>query len=163
MTMQPGDLILVYRGNGLFDKLVRWATVSPFYHVAMVVDSQDLIEAAFGGVRYADVNKYQGKSVVLSPVGATPAQRAKAVAEARLHWRQPYGFKDILVDALRIGLHVPIGYRWRTWHGYDCSALVANCWALAGLPLTYAPVPSPADLGWSTTLQGPRPWSEPSH
>ncbi len=163
MTMQPGDLILVYRGNGLFDKLVRWATVSPFYHVAMVVDSQDLIEAAFGGVRYADVNKYQGKSVVLSPVGATPAQRAKAVAEARLHWRQAYGWKAIWTDALRIGLHVPIGYRWRTWHHYDCSCLVAAAWATAGLPLTYAPAPSPADLGWSTTLQGPRPWSEPSH
>lgn len=159
--MEPGNLILVYRGNGLFDKLVRWATTSPFFHVAMVVDSSRLIEASFGGVRYQDVHKYDGKSVVLSPAGATPAQRAKAVASAQLYYRQPYGWGDIVADALRLGLHVPIGYRWRTWHHYDCSALVANCWALAGLPLTFAPVPSPADLGWSTTLQGPRPWSEP--
>ncbi len=159
---QPGDLILVYRGNGLFDKLVQWATVSPFYHVAMVVGQQRLIEAAFGGVRYQPVDKYAGRAEVLSPAGATDVQRAKAVAAVQLYWRQAYGWGDIVADALRLGLHVPTGYRWRTWHHYDCSCLVANAWALAGLPLTFAPAPSPADLGWSTILTGPRPWTEPA-
>lgn len=162
MSAQPGDIILVYRGNGLFDKLIRWATTSPFFHVAMVVDGERLIEAAFGGVRYQPVDKYDGKSVVLSPQGATDAQRSAAVADAQLYWRQAYGWRAIVVDALRLGLHVPIGYRWRTWHHYDCSCLVANAWATAGLPLTFAPAPSPADLGWSPVLIGPRPWAEPA-
>ncbi len=158
--MQPGDIILVYRGNGIFDKLVQWATVSPFFHAAMVVDSERLIEAAMGGVRYNGVDRYAGRSVVLSPAGATADQRKAAVAHAQLYWRQAYGWGDIVADALRLGLHVPIGYRWRTWHHYDCSCLVANAWAAAGVPLTLEPAPSPASLGWSTALIGPRPWKE---
>ena len=160
MTAQPGDIILVFRGNGIFDKLVQFATTSPFFHAAMVVDNERLIEAAMGGVRYNAVDHYAGKSVVLSPNGATADQRKAAVANAQLYWGQAYGWKDIVADALRLGLHVPIGYRWRTWHHYDCSALVANAWAHAGLPLTFEPAPSPASLGWSTMLIGPRPWKE---
>lgn len=159
---QPGDIVLVYRGNGIFDKLVQWATVSPFFHAAMIVDGTRLIEAAFGGVRYNAVDHYAGRSVVLSPDGATADQRKAAVAHAQLCWGRPYGWGDIVADALRLGLHVPIGYRWRIWHNYDCSSLVANAWALAGLPLTLEPAPSPATLGWSTVLAGPRPWKEPA-
>ena len=160
MTAQPGDLILVYRGNGIFDKLVQWATVSPFFHAALVVDSERLIEAAMGGVRYNAVDHYAGRSVVLSPSGATAEQRKAAVAHAQLYWGQPYGWSMIVQDAERLGLHLPVGYRWRRLAHWDCSGLVAEAWANAGLPLTLVPAPTPGDLGFSTALVGPRPWKE---
>ena len=157
--MIPGDVILVRRGNGLFDKLVRFATVSSYFHCAIVDDANTLIEAAFGGVRRVPSTKYDGKSDVLT-VNATPAQREAAVQFARWHVGLPYGWGDVVADALRIGLHVPTGYRWRAWRHMDCSCLCAAAWAAAGIPLTFEPAPSPASLGWSPVLVGPRPWRE---
>ena len=158
--MQPGDVVLVRRGNGLFDRLVRFATVSPYYHAAIMDDSATLIEAGMGGVRKVDGDKYAGKSDVLAPAGATAAQREAAVQFARMHVGLRYGWGDIVADALRIGLHVATGYRWRRWKHMDCSCLVAAAWASAGIWLTDEPAPSPASLGWSPVLIGPRPWRE---
>lgn len=160
MTPQPGDLIMVRRGSGVFDRLVRFATTSPYFHAAIVDDPQTLIEAGMGGVRRVDGDKYDGRSDVLAPKGATSADRELAVQFARMHVGLSYGWGDIVADALRIGLHVPTGYRWRKWKHMDCSCLVAAAWASAGVPLTFEPAPSPASLGWSPELVGPRPWRE---
>jgi len=155
-----GDLVMVRRGNGLFDRLVRFATVSPYFHCAIVADRGDLIEARMGGVARRPVTEYAGRADILSPVGATQAQREAAVAFCQAKLGQPYGYEDILADALRLGFHIDTAYRWRTWAHMDCSALVANAWATAGLWLTFEPAPTPASLGWSPILSGPRPWAE---
>jgi uncharacterized protein YycO len=165
LSPQAGDVLLVYRGSGVFDRLVRFATVSPFFHAAMLTGGNggtEIIEAALGGVRYNDLSAYAGRADVLEVRGATAAQRRDAVHFAKDKLMLPYGWRAIVADALRLGLHVNVGYRWRTWHHYDCSCLVANAWANAGVPLTFAPAPSPADLGWSPVLVGPRPWAEPA-
>ncbi len=155
---KPGDIVLVRRGTGILDKLVQFFTTSPYFHAAMVLEGGDLIEAAFGGVRRVDGDKYAGRSDTLSPANATDAQRAAATQWAREKLLLGYGWHDILADALRLGLHVPVGYRWRTWRHLDCSCLCAAAWATAGLPLTFVPAPSPGDLGFSPVLVGPRPW-----
>ena len=158
--MNPGDIILVSRGNGILDRLVRWATVTPYFHAAMVVDSERLIEAAFGGVRYRPVDTYAGRSSVLSLKGATAAQREAAVQWAQMHWGTPYGWRTILIDTARIGLHLPIGYGWRRLSHLDCSCFVTAAWWQAGVPLTFVPAPTPGDLGFSVELVGPRPWAK---
>lgn len=157
---RPGDLILVRRGDGAFDRLVRFATVSPYFHVAIVEDSATLVEAAMGGVRRDDLHKYDGRSDLRSPQGATAYQRQQAVKFCWSRVGLGYGWGDIVADALRLGLHVPTGYRWRRWQHFDCSCLVAAAWATAGLPLTLEPAPTPASLGWSALLRGPAPWRE---
>ena len=160
MTLQPGDVVLVRRGTGIFDRLVRFATVSPYFHVAIVDDAQTLIEAGMDGVRRVDGDKYAGRSDVQSPAGATDEQREAAVQFVRMRVGLSYGWGDIVADALRLGLHVNTAYRWRRWRHFDCSCLVAAAWASAGIWLTEEPAPSPASLGWSAVLQGPRPWRE---
>ncbi len=156
--MQAGDVVLVSRGTGVLDKVVQFATASPYFHAALAINSTEVVEAAFRGVRYNELSTYAGRCSILRVDGATLAQRHQAVEWARQHIGLGYGWHDIFADALRLGLHVPYGYHWRTWHHYDCSCLVANAYALAGVPLTFAPAPSPATLGWSSVLVGTRPW-----
>jgi hypothetical protein len=163
--MTAGDVLLVHRGSGIFDGLVRFATTSPFYHAAILTGGDggtEIIEAAMSGVRYSNVSAYAGRADVLEVEGATDAQRQAAVTFAKSKLMLPYGWGDIVADALRLGLHVDTGWRWRMWRHMDCSCLVANAWATAGIPLTFAPAPSPGDLGWSPLLVGPRPWAEPA-
>jgi len=157
--VQAGDIVLVSRGNGILDKLVQWATVSPFYHAAIALNESEIIEAAFRGARYNSLATYAGRCSVLTVAGATPEQGIAAANYAQGYIGSAYGWKDIIEDALVLGLHVPGGYRWRSWHHYDCSCLVAAAWADGGTQLTLAPAPSPADLGWSPVLVGPRPWA----
>lgn len=155
---EPGDIILVRRGNGLFDKLVRFATVSPYFHAAMVVNDQYLVEARLSGVSMRLISEYAGRCDLLKPLGATNLDRAKATQFALSKLHLPYGWIDIIEDAERLGLHIDNGYRWRKWRHYDCSCLVAAAWANAGIRLTLAPAPTPGDLGFASILQGPRPW-----
>ncbi len=160
MTPQLGDVVLVRRGNGLFDGLVRWATASPYFHAALVADNGDLIEARLHGVARRPGSEYDGRADILRPEGTTQAQREAAVAFAQAKVGTAYGFEDVIADALRLGLHLNVGYRWRTWKHLDCSCLVAAAYASVGIWLTLKPAPSPADLGWSPVLSGPRPWRE---
>lgn len=158
MTPQIGDVVLVRRGTGVFDKLVQWGTCSPYFHAAIVVSETDLIEARMSGVKRNSIAEYAGRSDVLSVAQADPAQRKQAVAWAESKLLLGYGWRDILADVLRIGLHIPTGYRFWHWKHFDCSCLVTAAWRAAGIELTLAPAPSPADLGWSPILDGPRPW-----
>ncbi len=160
MTPQPGDVVLVSRGSGLFDRLVRWATTSYFFHAALVADGGDVIEARLRGVSRRPLSEYAGRYWAYSVAGATQAQREAAVEFCQAKVGTSYGWGDIVADALRLGLHVNTGYRWRTWKHLDCSCLVAAAYADAGLWTTLKPAPSPADLGWSPVLSGPRPWRE---
>lgn len=155
--MKPGDVVLV-AGRGWIERMIEWATDSPYSHAALVGNGH-LIEATFGGVHTAPLGKYPGADVLRPRVASGGAQRAVEWAEAMVG--QPYGWRDIVWDAERDLLHLPVGWRWRHLGHRDCSALVAAAWASAGVPLTFMPAPSPGDLGFSAVLAGPRHWQRP--
>jgi uncharacterized protein YycO len=150
--MLPGDVVLVRRASGLFDRLVQFGTVSPYFHSAMVVDTGRVIEADFHGVQYTTLYTYKFSGDLWVPQGVTDAQRAKAVAFCEARLGKPYGWKDVLEDLGRIAFHIPFGYNWVHWSHFDCSCLIAAAWFNAGRPLTRTPIPTPADLGWSEIL-----------
>ncbi len=160
MIPQPGDILLVRRSTGIFDGLVQWATTSPYFHAALMADGGDVIEARLRGVTRRSASEYGGRADVFRPAGTTLADRTAAIEFAQKKVGTSYGWHDILADALRLGLHIDTGYRWRTWKHLDCSCLVTAAYASAGIWLTLKPAPSPADLGWSPVLSGPRPWRQ---
>lgn len=116
--MTPGDVILV-PGTGWIERLIEWASGGPFSHAALVGDGH-LIEAAFGGVHRAPLLKYAGVGSVLVPSGATAANRRVAVAWAEARVGQPYGWRDVALDAGRDLLHLPLGWRVRHPGHLDC-------------------------------------------
>ena len=158
--MNPGDVLLLRRGTGILDRIVQIVTTSPYYHAAIVVDGGYLVEARFHGVAMRPVSEYGDRADVFQVLDATDAQRAAAVQWAQLHWGTPYGWRTILIDTARIGLHLPIGYGWRRLSHLDCSCFVTAAWWQAGVPLTFVPAPTPGDLGFSVELVGPRPWAK---
>jgi len=152
-----GDLILVRR-QGIFERLIDWATVSDCSHIAIEGDGH-LIEAAYRRVGHAPLTKYQGQSDVVQVLGATRQQRYAAVTWLEAKVGTPYGWNDIWLDFERLGLHLNVGRRWLRMSHFDCSCLAAAAYAIVGRPITFVPAPSPADLDYSAMLAGPRSWA----
>lgn len=151
-ALHPGDIILV-AGQSRLDRIIRWATTSPFSHAALV-DHGRLIEAAWPTVRTAPLDEY-AKDGWAYTVSASDEQRRRAILAARSRIGQPYGLEELLLDGARFILHVLV----RVKPTYlTCSHLVVWAYASAGVVLTYAPYPAPSDLAYSPLLLGPRPW-----
>lgn len=153
-----GDVVLVERGpRDVLGALIDWATVSPFCHACIVGDGC-LIEALWAVTR-SPLSKYAGAGWAYGPapalVGPVARQQAATWATARLGQR--YGLAELLADASRDVLHLPLWPR-AAPRRYTCSGLVAAAYAAAGVVLTHAPWPSPMDLAESPLLLGPRPW-----
>lgn len=157
MQIRPGDILLVRPAgpSDLFGRLICWATVNPYSHAALAIDTLHVIEA-LETVRISPAEKYQGRADVYA-VNASEEQKHSAVEAARTRLGQVYGLRALLADAERDILHVPVWARLRP-QGLTCSGLVAWAYAQAGVLLTHAPLPSPADLSYSPLLLGTRPW-----
>jgi len=152
-----GDILLVRR-QGIYERLIDWATTSDCSHVAIEGDGH-LIEAAYRRVEHAPLNKYAGQCDLAQVLGASRQQRFAAVAWLESRIGTPYGWSDIWLDFERLGLHLNVGQRWLRMSHFDCSCLAAAAYATAGRPITFVPVPSPADLDYSAMLVGPRSWA----
>lgn len=156
--LRPGDIVLCEGEIDVFDPLgliIKWATDNPFVH-ALVVGNGELIEAV-ENVSVGPLDKYAPVGWRFEVAGASPAQIQSMIAAAKTRVGQLYGYKALLEDGARYILHIPI---WRKLSPYDltCSGLVCWSYLQAGIRLTYAPLPSPADLSFSPVLVGPRPW-----
>jgi hypothetical protein len=151
--LSPGDVILV-PGRGVLAWMIELSTANPFSHAAIATGAGTLVEAAVVVVeRPASVYAQEGWAY---RVRAAEAERSRAVTSARRRLGEPYGVRELLFDAARFDLHlVP---KPRPLHHLTCSGLVAASYAEAGVILTHAPWPAPADLSYSPLLEGPRPW-----
>jgi cell wall-associated NlpC family hydrolase len=160
-ALRQGDVILCvgrwsWTPGGLFAGLVRWATDSPFDHAAMATGDGYLVEALWHVTR-SPAEKYRQVGWAYSVAGAMEKQRRSAVAFVEERIGDPYGLDELLADAARDILHIPLWPRVQP-RRFTCSGLVAAAWQSAGVVLTWAPWPSPQDLAASPVLLGPRPW-----
>ena len=153
--VRVGDIILVERRQwDLIGALIDWATVSPFCHAAIAGDGH-LIEALWH-VTESPLDKYAGGGWLFRTV-ASDAQRQAAAGWAESHVGQRYGLAELLDDAGRDVLHLPLWPRAQP-RLVTCSGLVHAAYRAAGVHLTFAPWPSPMDLACSPLLLGARPW-----
>jgi hypothetical protein len=156
-ALRPGSVVLV-EGTGLLAAAIRWATVCPFSHAAIVSDDGRIVEAV-ERVRAVPLDTYAARGWAYE-VAASRDQHLAAAQAARSRLGEPYGYRALMEDALRYVAHVPVVAR-LTPQDLTCSGLVAWCWLRAGVVLTWEPLPSPASLAYSPLLLGPRPWSMP--
>jgi hypothetical protein len=150
-NLRLGDVLLMTEGHpfSLLAELIEWATVSPYVHAALIGDGA-LIEAVWPTVATASLSKYTDTGHIFR-VQCSDAERNAAVASAYARIGQPYGLAELLEDGGRDILHIPFHYRWSAPR-LTCSALVAAAYRQAGVILTRAPLPSPADLSYSPAL-----------
>ena len=160
----PGVLLMTSpKTEPLWDRLlddgIAVSTVNPFTHSALVVGQPGrlrIVEALFR-VTESPLDKYEATGWYY-PLSPTASQSRMLEATAMDHMGQLYGASMVWQDFVRDDLHIDIHPRIDPAH-LDCSGLVCLCCVQAGMPLTRAPVPSPADVSYSIRLPGPRPWA----
>lgn len=158
---RAGDIILVAGGSTtlpgrLLDAAIRCSEGSPFTHAAQVVDTGaglGLIQGV-ATVQRAPVDQYAAHGYLFRVAGATPAEIAAVTAWLTARLGQRYGYRELLALGLALDLHLRVRRHFRHW---VCSTLVSRAWAAAGAPLTWAPMPTPANLADAVSLVGPRP------
>ncbi|HUY53591.1 MAG TPA: hypothetical protein VMV23_00330 [Candidatus Nanopelagicaceae bacterium] len=146
---QPGDILLI-EGTSPFDRLIQWATVSPYSHVALVgygvlyeaLDTQGVVMSPKD--KYAKACMFHGRVP-----SATPEQIAQIMRWVTGWVGHHYGWREALTDGVRDVLHVPV--RPKVWGHLDCSGLIAAAYAEGGCPLTRAIAPAPGDI-WASML-----------
>jgi len=160
--LRPGDVLLMTssRHESLPARVLDWmisrSEANPFVHACLVGDGH-LIDPVWR-VEQAPLDRYAANGWVYR-VDATDEQRAAAVAWAEAHVGNAYSIAEILADGARLDLHLvlPAWYRWRPQH-WTCSGFVSEAYWRAGVRLSDAPIPTPADLSFSPALIGRRPW-----
>jgi len=144
----PGDILFIDGGTPI-DRVIQWATISPFNHVALV-GYATLYEALTNGVAISPETKYAKYRTWHGRVdGITPNQIIQLIMWVNPWVGRHYGWREALDSGVRDVLHVPV--RPRPFHHLDCSGLVAAAFASVRMPLTRAIVPTPADL-WASEL-----------
>jgi hypothetical protein len=156
----PGDFILTHADHSFVDAAIRFGQRlryrgkrRPFAYwnhaAGVTVGGPDavLVEMLAAGATVSPLSKYAGRDYILVHVEQGAARRSEAAEYwewlARTHCE--YGYVSILLDAIALLTHLPVGGAWR---GRPvCSAAVA-----AGLGMDeWRSNPSavlPADLAW---------------
>lgn len=152
-----GDIVLpgtygVSHGGGITGELIRHATESWAGHAFVYVGNGQIIEAAPPCARVASAASHTD-AVWNVRYPLTQAQRGAIVARAHALVGTPYDYPAYVGFALEV-LKIRDGSQldpvFRQDHWRVCSALVADCYAYAGLDLEaglkYPNLISPADL-----------------
>ena len=134
-TQQNRPAILLYRGHGLIDGLIKWQTRSEYSHAAILIPNGNIIESYPGvGVRLRESQIAAGFDFMLQcPVDAfdVPEACARTWANAIEYCRHELGAKYDWKGIARFITRLPGGdpNRW------FCSELVAAAFRAAGRPL----------------------------
>ncbi len=144
----------------LLDFLISASEGNPFVHACLVGDGH-LLDPLWT-VSRQPLALYEAYGWAYK-VDATPEQRKAAVAWAEARVGQKYGLLELLAEGARLDLHI-MPRAWYTWRPKDvvCSAFCTGAYMDAGPRITYDPLPTPASVGFSPLLIGPRPWEPPS-
>ena len=131
-NVAAGDILLFYRPRGL-GALVSLLTRSPYYHVALAIDSTRVVEALANGVVQSDIDSKSGEPFLVLP-GPDKASAPRAVSWAKSKIGDGYDPKDLLAIALErtfknLQIHFVTGDR------YTCGEFVAMAFTNAGLVL----------------------------
>ncbi len=161
-NLSAGTILLMTEVHpcNILDRLITWSEVSPFDHSGMVVETpQGLrIAEALWHIQLSPLDKYQQNGWPFTVTGLTPEQLTTMSQWALAHVGQQYGWAEILGNAARLDLKLPILARWQPQH-WTCSQFVTDAFAQAGITLSLAPLVTPANLADSPVLVGPRPWT----
>jgi uncharacterized protein YycO len=132
--LEAGDLLLFYRARGT-NRLITLVTKSPFYHVALSLGGERVIEARPNGVALNDLRKRAGGEVFTR----IPAPGTKEEAFAATSWAltqvgdgyDATGALAMVLDRAFVHLHVNkvMGDR------YTCGEFVALAYCKAGRDL----------------------------
>jgi len=141
-TAANGDMVLpgcygVSHGGGITGELIRHATGTWAGHAFVYIGNGQIIEAAPPVVRVAPAASHPD-AVWNVRYPLANAQRARICAGARALAGRPYdypAYTGFALKVLRIGDGAELDPVFKADHWRVCSALVADCYAYAGIRL----------------------------
>lgn len=158
--LEPGMVLLMESRPGspwydaALDAGIRWSTGCVMVHAALV--GNGVLINPLWHVQTDPLDLYETNGWAYRVAGSTPAQAQAAVGWALGRVGQQYGLTELLADGARHDLKIPISDHWHPRY-VVCSGFVHRAWLSAGVVLSYAPWPTPADLLYSPTQVGARP------
>lgn len=130
---RPGDIVLFYGVHNLLSGLISLFTRSKYYHVAIMAEHDNIIEAVPKGVMRTSIFAKRNHRIVTIPAPNEKAARA-ALLWAQAQVGDGYDSADVLAIVLdRIFRHLHLNLV----HGdrYTCGEFVATAYAKAGIHL----------------------------
>ena len=137
-----GDRVLpgcygVSHGSGITGELIRHATESWAGHAFIYIGNGQIVEAAPPAVRVAPATSHPD-AVWNACYPLTAAQRARICTRARALAGRPYdypAYTGFAMKVLKISDGAELDPVFKADHWRVCSALVADCYAYAGIRL----------------------------
>jgi uncharacterized protein YycO len=133
-TLKAGDLLLFFHARGT-NRIITLVTKSPFYHVALSLGGERIVEARPKGVELNDLRKREGGEVFTR----VPAPGSKEEALAATEWAYSQvgdgydatGAVAMVLDRAFVHLHINkvVGDR------YTCGEFAALAYRKAGRDL----------------------------
>lgn len=162
-TPQAGDLLLVF-GDSFFadsidavEDVAMWErgehTSTPtYFHLAVVVDDNYIVEALGRGLTLSPISKYAGSADVYSR-NLTPHQRAEIVKQAMWMYEQHYTYDwlDLAVQFVRLIFRLRLP--WKLKHSIICSVFGYVCYAAVGLKIAKLENCAPMDIALGGVLR----------
>lgn len=145
----PGD-VLFLSGKGIIKSLIEWITHSKYYHCAIFLNNESLVEAQ-GGEKTSifPLSKYlnsNDKLYIYRDINLSNFERYKIVNYAMNHLGMKYDYTAILAELARYELGLSLKY-FNEGNKRICSSFVNDCYSKGiGKKLTEEKVPSPQDL-----------------
>ena len=133
LTASPGDIVIFYGPHNPLSAAISLLTRSTFYHVAIVAEHNDVIEATPKGVMRTSMDSKRNHKFVAIPAPSESAGRAALKwAEAQVgDGYDPADLLAIVLDRMFRHLHINLVHGDR----YTCGEFVATAFDKAGLRL----------------------------
>jgi len=132
-ALNPGDILLFSRARGI-NRIITWATRSPFYHVALYTGDFQVVEARPRGVVARDLRKRDGGGVCFKVVPAPEGKGVGAVVWARTQIGDSYDVVGVLVLVLE-RLFVTLNLNYTARDKFSCAEFVATVYREVGVTL----------------------------
>ena len=131
-SMASGDIMLFYHPRGVA-RLISFFTRSPYYHVAIAENPNELIEAVPRGVvRTSLASKGKARFVIVSSPGKEPAKAALHWAESKVgDGYDPSDLLAIALDRIFTQVHVNLVHGDR----FTCGEFIATAFKETGVVL----------------------------
>ena len=136
--LKPGEIVLFKQPHAWYEKLICYATHGPYFHCAIALDANHIIEATGNGIQVDVAPCEEDHAITYDTIDMSQYETEEHI-ESALSWCQtqvgkPYGWLDIAYQAIKfVAPNNP--FQLTEAGHYDCSDFATRYIQHTGYPL----------------------------